>query len=265
MRSWRWVWQWSILKFYGDAWHYCPLLLPSHLSRNGKVERMIRTINIVIRTLLLQASMPPSYWVEALNMDVHLLNIIPPNLSIIRPLANSFFTKYLYMFISKVFVCLCYPNISSTSPHELSPRSTACVLGYSPHHHKYKCLDLSTNKVSISRLVIFNEYVFPLSTFHKPTSSYDFLDTKIILVLSSIQLLVYLSPFLIIVLIFLLPVLAPPFLPLLPLQILLYLLRILSPNTEWSLVVDMVFSNQDRFYPSILKIHRRFLTLIFKA
>jgi hypothetical protein len=40
----------------------CPYTSP----QNGKAERIIRSINNVVRSLLFQASMPPSYWVEAL-------------------------------------------------------------------------------------------------------------------------------------------------------------------------------------------------------
>ncbi|GKC19796.1 ribonuclease H-like domain-containing protein [Tanacetum coccineum] len=50
---------------------------PRTSQHNGKSERMLRTINNLIRTLLFQAHIPPSYWVEALNMAAHLLNILP--------------------------------------------------------------------------------------------------------------------------------------------------------------------------------------------
>nr|GEV58557.1 ribonuclease H-like domain-containing protein [Tanacetum cinerariifolium] len=38
---------------------------------------MIRTINNVIRTLLFQAHLPPTFWVEALHMAAYLLNLLP--------------------------------------------------------------------------------------------------------------------------------------------------------------------------------------------
>ena len=37
-------------------------------QQNGKSERMIRTINNAIRSLLFQAHMAPAYWVEALHV-----------------------------------------------------------------------------------------------------------------------------------------------------------------------------------------------------
>lgn len=50
---------------------------PYTSSQNGRAERMIRTINNVVRSLLFQACMPPSYWVEALHVATHVLNILP--------------------------------------------------------------------------------------------------------------------------------------------------------------------------------------------
>jgi hypothetical protein len=51
----------------------CPYTSP----QNGKAERMLRTTNNMIRTLLLQASMPPRYWVDALHTSTYLLNCLP--------------------------------------------------------------------------------------------------------------------------------------------------------------------------------------------
>jgi hypothetical protein len=64
----------------------------------------------------------------------------------------------------RVFGCACYPNTSATTPHKLSPRSTRCVfLGYSSDRKGYRCLDLSTNRLIVSRHVVFDEASFPLA------------------------------------------------------------------------------------------------------
>jgi hypothetical protein len=66
----------------------------------------------------------------------------------------------------RVFRCACYPNLDSTTPHKLAPRSTRCVfLGYSPDHKGYRCLDLTSHRVLISRHVVFDELDFPLFLF----------------------------------------------------------------------------------------------------
>jgi hypothetical protein len=51
--------------------------------------------------------------------------------------------------------------------HKLAFHFKQCAfIGYSTHHKGYKCLDISTGHVYISRDVIFDEYVFPFSRLH---------------------------------------------------------------------------------------------------
>jgi hypothetical protein len=67
----------------------------------------------------------------------------------------------------RVFGCACWPNLRPYNAHKLEFRSKRCAfLGYSPLHKGYKCLDISTGRVYISRDVIFDENVFPFSELH---------------------------------------------------------------------------------------------------
>ena len=149
----------------------CPYTSP----QNGKAERIIRSINNMVRSLLFQAHAPPAYWAEALATSTHLLNITPTK-------TLSFATPHFALHGSppgydqlRVFGCLCYPNLSATAPHKLAPRSARCVfLGYSAHHKGYLCLDVTTNRVIISRHVVFDETVFPFSEQPSPPSQADF-------------------------------------------------------------------------------------------
>ena len=123
--------------------------------------------------------MPPSYWVEALSIVTILLNILPTK-------TLQFSTPHLALFGKppaydhlRVFGCKYYPNMSATAPHKLAPRSVMCVfLGYSAHHKGYRCLDLSSNRVIVSRHVIFDETAFPFAERHGPSAPADlqFLD-----------------------------------------------------------------------------------------
>jgi hypothetical protein len=137
---------------------------------------MLRTLNNTIPTLLVHAAMPPSYWVEALSAAVFLLNRRPSlsiNNGIPYHLLHHKMPDYSML---RVFGCLCYPNLSATTPHKLSPRSTACVfLGYSPSEKVYWCLDISTRKIIISRHVIFYETHFPFVASKPHSDSFDFL------------------------------------------------------------------------------------------
>jgi len=119
---------------------------PYTSSQNGKAERLIRSLNNVVRCLLFQASLPSFYWVEALQTVTYLLNILPTKtLRSSMPHAALFGVAPSYDHLH-VFGCKCYPNLSATATHKLSPRSTLCVfLGYSAHHKGYRFLDLSSN------------------------------------------------------------------------------------------------------------------------
>ena len=55
----------------------CPYTSP----QNGKAERMIRTTNDVVRTLLIQASLLPRFWAESLHTATYLLNRLPSTAS----------------------------------------------------------------------------------------------------------------------------------------------------------------------------------------
>src|SRR4029078_12003007 len=54
---------------------------PYTSPQNGKVARMIRTTNDVVRTLLIQASLPPRFWAESLHTATYLFNCFPSTAS----------------------------------------------------------------------------------------------------------------------------------------------------------------------------------------
>jgi hypothetical protein len=128
--------------------------------------------------MLLHASLPLAYWAEGLLTTCYLHNRRPSS-SIQHDIAYTRLHNqpptYNHL---RVFGCLCYPNMQATSKHKLAPRSTACVfLGYPPSHKGYRCLDLSTRRIIISRHVIFGETAFPFVATSDASShaSHDFL------------------------------------------------------------------------------------------
>jgi len=91
------------------------LSCPYTSSQNAKAERMLRTINI-IRTLLIHASMPPSYWAEALATATFLLNRGPSSSVSHQIPYQLLHCSLLDCSQLHVFGCLCYPNLSATAP-----------------------------------------------------------------------------------------------------------------------------------------------------
>jgi len=79
------------------------------------------------------------------------------------PFKKPFHTTPDYTFL-KIFECACYPNLRPYNSHKFSPRSKECVfLGYSQNHKGYKCLHLESDRMYISRDIIFHEDRFPFS------------------------------------------------------------------------------------------------------
>jgi hypothetical protein len=143
--------------------------------QNGKTECIIRSINNVIRILLIQTSLPGHYWTEGLHIATYFLNRLPTKaIQVACPHIAIFGSVPSYEHV-RVFDCACYHNTVATVPHKLAPRSTRCVfLGYSSDHKVYCCLDLFTNRLIVSRHVVFDEDSFPLTASLNPTNL-DFL------------------------------------------------------------------------------------------
>jgi hypothetical protein len=95
--------------------------------QNGKAERIIRSINIVIRTLLIHAFLPERYWAEELHTATYLLNRLPTKaIQVACPHIALFGSAPSYEHL-RVFGYACYPNTAATTPHKLALRSTWCL------------------------------------------------------------------------------------------------------------------------------------------
>lgn len=155
--------------FYAKHGIVLRLTCPYTSQQNGRAEHVLRTLNDGLRALMFQASLPPSFWPDALATSTYLLNRRP-----CRPREHA--TPYELLFGTppdyahlRVFGCLCYPNTASTAPHKLAPRSARCIfLGYPMDHRGYKCYNPDTKRVIVSRHVYFDELCFPFAQMSDP-------------------------------------------------------------------------------------------------
>jgi histone deacetylase 1/2 len=61
----------------------------------------------------------------------------------------------------RAFGCACWPYLRPYNRHKLDFRSKCCIfIGYSIAHQGYKCLDVTTRKIFISRHVVFDESIY---------------------------------------------------------------------------------------------------------
>uniref|UniRef100_A0A6N2M8Q2 Integrase catalytic domain-containing protein n=1 Tax=Salix viminalis TaxID=40686 RepID=A0A6N2M8Q2_SALVM len=105
----------------------------------GSIERRYRQIVEVGLSMLAHSKLPLLYWEDAFNTATFLINHLPT------------------------------PILNNLSPYEIlynrSPDYTFLRV-FGINHHGYKCLDLSTGRVYVSRHVIFDENLFPYKPRH---------------------------------------------------------------------------------------------------
>ena len=125
-------------------------------QQNGKVERMNRTIFNAARAMLLHAGLDYAFWPLAVEAAVYLLNY--------RVTGNHGETAHELFHGSRpsikrlqVFGADCYVIIPERYRDKLEPRARKCIfVGYSPTHDgAWKCYDVGTGKILITRDVLF--------------------------------------------------------------------------------------------------------------
>ena len=105
-----------------------------------------------------EKGLPKYFWAEAVNTTVHILNRCPTKAledktpveawSGIKPSVSHF----------KIFECICYAHVSAKKKTKLYEKSQKCIfLGYSDVTKGYMLFYVKTNKLVVSRDVIFDE------------------------------------------------------------------------------------------------------------
>lgn len=115
---------------------------------------------------------PLTYWAEAFHTTNYLINRLPTKvLKLVSPYTKLFQRDPTYEFL-KVFGCACFPYLRPYNNNKLQFRSRKCIfLGYSLNQLGYRCLDLHTGRVFLSKHVIFYESSFPYTSLCSPTVS----------------------------------------------------------------------------------------------
>ena len=102
--------------------------------------------------------LPKSYWAEAANTTIYLMNhCTTSGVHNITP-HEKFYGKKPDLSHVRIFGSIAFVHIPDEKQQKLDHKSEKCILvGYSYEQKGYKCFNPSTRKVRVSRHVVFNE------------------------------------------------------------------------------------------------------------
>ena len=128
-------------------------------QQNGVAERKNRHLLDVTRALLLQASVPSHFWVEALTTAVYLINRLPSQvLGLNSPFFRLYSTQPSYDGLH-LFGCVCFVHLPPSERHKLGAQSVKCAfMGYGTTQKGFVCYDVAARRLRISRNVVFFDH-----------------------------------------------------------------------------------------------------------
>uniref|UniRef100_A0A2N9HVC5 CCHC-type domain-containing protein n=1 Tax=Fagus sylvatica TaxID=28930 RepID=A0A2N9HVC5_FAGSY len=128
-------------------------------QQNGRAERKHRHILDSVRAFLISASCPERFLEEAALTAVYTINRLPSSaLQNVTPYERLYGTPVSYSSL-RVFGCACFVLLQPHEHSKLEPRSRlCCFLGYGIEHKGYRCWDPISQRLRISRHVVFWEH-----------------------------------------------------------------------------------------------------------
>lgn len=131
---------------------------PYSSQQNGVVERPNRTMIEMAGSFLKEMKMPNSFWGEAVRHSIYILNRLPTRaVSGVTPY-EAWSGEKPHVGHIRVFGCVAYMKVPSINLRKLDDRSKIMVnLGKEPGTKAYRLYDPVTEKVFVSRDVVFDE------------------------------------------------------------------------------------------------------------
>jgi transposase InsO family protein len=145
---------------------------PPHSPQlNGVAERTNRTIHNFVRSALLTAHLPKSFWVDALRHSLFPYNSFPCHTPAGFKSPNSILNLPQVNFSTiQPFGCLTWYKVPEPDRKKLDPKARSSILlSYLSDGNGYSLWDLEKRSVIKSRDVVFDELVFPYGSSLKPS------------------------------------------------------------------------------------------------
>jgi hypothetical protein len=121
-------------------------------------ERKHRHIVESALSMLHDTQIPLSLWTEAFHTAVYVINRLPMRLlNNLTPYFVLFGTQPQYSQL-RVFGCVCYVHIDSSQRNKFQDKACRCkFVGYADEYKGYRCYDPDTQRIKVSRNVVFDE------------------------------------------------------------------------------------------------------------
>ena len=127
-------------------------------QQNGVAERKNRTIMNMVRSMLSEKKIPRTFWPEAVNWTVHVLNRCPTLAVRDRTPEEAWSGVKPSVEYFRVFGCVSHVHIPDSKRTKLDNKSVSCVLlGVSEESKAYRMYDPISQKIIVSRDVVFEE------------------------------------------------------------------------------------------------------------
>ncbi|GAU33542.1 hypothetical protein TSUD_143350 [Trifolium subterraneum] len=133
--------------------------VPYTPQQNGVSERKNRTVMEMARCLLFEKGIPKTFWAEAVNTSVYLLNLLPTKVLKGKTPFEAWYERKPSVEHLRIFGCVCYLHVPNVKRDKLETKSVVGIfLGYSSNSKGYRIYNLETKKILVSRDVQFDEF-----------------------------------------------------------------------------------------------------------
>jgi len=107
-----------------------------------------------------EKNLPNYFWAEAVATAIYIMNRTPTVGVHGMTLEEKFTGKKPDVSHLKVFGCIAYIHVPDEKRSKLDPKAKKCIfIGYSSEQKGYRCFNLSTQKLQVSKDVVFDEMV----------------------------------------------------------------------------------------------------------
>lgn len=127
-------------------------------QQNGVAERKNRHLAETCRSLLHAKNVDTRFWAECMKTVVYITNRLPqPRLEFVSPFQKMYNLKPTVNYF-RVFGCVCYVFIADEDRSKFDKKAIRCIfVGYDEQKKGWRCCDPNTNKIYVSRNVVFDE------------------------------------------------------------------------------------------------------------